>query len=620
MSLTQVLNTALAGLQATQTGLSVVAGNIANAQTPDYVRKTVTPVETEAGGDISVRISAINRQLNELLQTQLQTETSGGSYADTLSQLFDQLQNVYGTPGSSTGLDTIFNNFTTAMQGLLASPGSTSAQSNAVNAARVLAQQLNSMSAGIQMLRSAAEQGIASDVATANNALQRIAQINQQVATADPNDGSAAALLDQRDLYVDQLTKLMSIKVVQGDNNQISVYTGNGMQLVGAQAVQLGFDAHGTLSPTAVWSADPSQRSVGTITLTTSSGASTDMISAGVFTSGEIGAYLQMRDQILPQAQSQLDEFAARMAQAASDVTTDGASATAGAQTGFDLDVSGLQNGNTIQLTYTDALNVSHNVTIVRVDDPSALPLSNSVTTDPNDTVVGINFSGNMASVVAQLTAALGSTNLQFSSPGPNMLRILNDAGLTISVDSASITKTMTSLTSGNAQLPLFTDGTKVFSGAITGGGSQMTGFAARIGVNSALIANPANLVAYQTAPPTAVGDPTRPAFLFDQMANAGLTFSPSTGIGGTSTPYTGSLSSYISQVMAIQGQAASNAKNLKQGQDVVVNALQDRLNQESGVNIDTEMTNLLNLQNAYGANARVLSAVKDMFQVLLSM
>ena len=38
------------------------------------------------------------------------------------------------------------------------------------------------------------------------------------------------------------------------------------------------------------------------------------------------------------------------------------------------------------------------------------------------------------------------------------------------------------------------------------------------------------------------------------------------------------------------------------------------RLNQDSGVNIDEEMTNLLNLQSAYGANARVFSAVKDMF------
>ena len=47
---------------------------------------------------------------------------------------------------------------------------------------------------------------------------------------------------------------------------------------------------------------------------------------------------------------------------------------------------------------------------------------------------------------------------------------------------------------------------------------------------------------------------------------------------------------------------------------------LQQRLNQESGVNIDQEMTSLLNLQSAYGANARVFSVVKEMFATLLNM
>src|SRR5712691_2152943 len=211
MSLTGALNTALAGLQVTQTGLSVVAGNVANAQTPDYVRKTLEQIETSSGGGISVRAVAINRMLNELVQTQLRTETSGGGYADILARMFGQLQDVYGAAGSSIGIDSLFNNFTTALQGLIAAPNSTSAQNNVINSARVLTQQLNAMSSSVQMLRSAAEQGLAADVETANNALDRIAQINLQVGAANPNDAMATALLDQRDYYIDQLTKLMSI-------------------------------------------------------------------------------------------------------------------------------------------------------------------------------------------------------------------------------------------------------------------------------------------------------------------------------------------------------------------------------------------------------------------------
>jgi flagellar hook-associated protein 1 FlgK len=620
MSLTQALNTAMAGLQVTQKGLSIVAGNVANVQTPDYVRKTLDQIETANGSSISVRATAVNRVLDQFIQTQVRTETSGGAYADTLSQLFDQLQNIYGAPGSSIGVDALFNNFTTALQGLLATPSSPSAQNNVINAARVLTQQLNSMSSSIQTLRSSAEQGIASDVDTANSALQQIAKINLQVASANPGDATAPGLMDQRDFYIDQLTKLMNVKVVQGDNNQVSIYTGNGIQLVGTAAVQLSFDAHGTLSPTSAYSSDPTKRSVGTITLTLPGGASSDLIAAGGVVSGEIGAYLQMRDQILPQAQNQLDEFAARMAQAASDVTTNGAAAASGGQTGFTVDTAGIQPGNSMQLSYTDALNVQHNVTIIRVDDPTALPLANSVTANPNDQVIGVDFSGGMASIVTQLTNALGATGLQFSNPVGTTLRVLNDVANTISVNSASTTKTMTSLTSGNSQLPLFMDGPNVYSGAMSANYSQVTGFAQRVGVNNALVSNPSNLVLFQTTPPTAAGDPTRPTFLYDQISGAALTFSPTTGIGGVATPFSGPLSSYIGQVMAFQGQAADNAKNLKQGQDVVVNALQARLNQESGVNIDEEMTSLLNLQNAYGANARVFTVIKEMFAMLQNM
>ena len=65
------------------------------------------------------------------------------------------------------------------------------------------------------------------------------------------------------------------------------------------------------------------------------------------------------------------------------------------------------------------------------------------------------------------------------------------------------------------------------------------------------------------------------------------------------------------------QGEAAEAAANLKQGQDVVYNTLQQRFNNSAAVNIDEEMANLLNLQNAYAANARVLTTVKEMLEAL---
>jgi flagellar hook-associated protein 1 FlgK len=107
---------------------------------------------------------------------------------------------------------------------------------------------------------------------------------------------------------------------------------------------------------------------------------------------------------------------------------------------------------------------------------------------------------------------------------------------------------------------------------------------------------------------------------MLQQLTNASLTFSPNTGIGTVTAPFTGSLTTYLRQVISRQGEAASSADNLKQGQDVVLNSLQQRFNNVSGVNVDQEMANLLSLQNSYAANARVMSAVKDMLDALINM
>jgi flagellar hook-associated protein 1 FlgK len=175
----------------------------------------------------------------------------------------------------------------------------------------------------------------------------------------------------------------------------------------------------------------------------------------------------------------------------------------------------------------------------------------------------------------------------------------------------------LTAFNSGTGALPFFTDAGLPFSGAITSLGPQSLGFAGRISVNSALLADSSNLVNYQAGTPS--GDATRPNFIYDQMVNASLTYSPLAGIGSQNNPFSGSLTSYMRQVIGFQGAAAENAVNLAEGQQVVVNALQERFAEGAAVNIDVEMAHLLNLQTAYGANARVMSTVKDMLESLMN-
>ena len=621
MSLSGALNTIQAGLQVTQSALQIVGSNVANAQTPGYVRKIQDQISTAAGNSISVRAASIQRQLDQLIQSQLRNATSGGGYADKLSELYGQLQTLYGAPGSATAIDSLFNGFTSALQTLQVSPSSFAAQTSAVNAARQLALQLNSLSDNIQGMRGAAEQGIAADVKTANTDLQQIAAINSQISTLSSVDPTTANLLDQRDRYIDELSKLMDIRVVPGQFNQVTVYTGSGTELVGTQAVVLSFTPQGTVTPTVQWNPDPTKSGLGTVMASTPGGGSIDLISSGAIQSGEIAAYLQMRDKILPEAQAQLDEVAAQMSKAFSDVTTPGTAVTALPLAGFSVDTAGLLSGNTMSLTYTDNASVQHKVTIVRVDDPTVLPLPQTTTPDPNDQVVGVDFSAGMASVVSQLNLALGGAGLNFSNPGGTTLQVLNTIAATATVNSFSTTKTMTSLTSGNPQLPLFVDTIGLpYTGAITASGPAQRGYAQRIQVNPSLLSDPSGLVTYSTSPPTVAGDATRPAFLYNQLTSATQTFSAQTGIGSTNSPMKGTLSTFIGQVLTVQAQSATNASSLKDGQDVVVNGLQTRMNSVSGVNIDQEMTSLLNLQTTYSANARVFSVVQQMLQSLMQM
>ncbi len=619
MGLSQALSAALAGVNVTQQSLSVIAGNVANADTPGYVDESVNQNELVVAGQpgASVDTSGINRNLNTLLQSQLWTETSGDSYASTTSQLYQQLQQIYGTPGSSSSFDAVYNNFTTALQSLATNPSSTSQQSAVVGSAQELAQNLNSMTTTVQQLRTEAEQGIANGVQTANNALQQIAQINLQLQGASPTDGSTATLEDQRDQDVTQLSQLMNVKVVQNPNNQISIFTGTGQQLVaGPQASQLQFSNVGNLTATALWSANPSADGAGTVTLVSPGGATTDLIATNALQSGQLGAYVQMRDSILPQAQTQLDELANQMSQALSNQTTNGTAVTVGAQSGFNVDVGSVLPGNSVQLTYTDGTNTQHTITVVSLGAGGTVPPQDTPA-NPNNQVIGIDFSGGMASVVSQLNAALGA-NLQFSNPSGTLLQAINKNGSSNVVNALSATTTATSLTGGSAQLPLFTDGNgnQPITGASDAGGLQTTGLAGRIEVNPALVASPSNLVAY--AANTTSGDTTRPDFLVNQMTAASLTYSPTTGIGTQSTPFTGTLTDYMSQIVSQQSQAANAATNLQQGQNTVLAALQQRFNDQSGVNINTEMSHLIALQNAYGANARVMSAIQQMMNALM--
>src|SRR6266481_5328123 len=116
MSLGSALAIAMSGLRANQSALSIVSSNIANAQTPGYISEGINQVEVQTGDSgASVIVTGVNRQLDQFIQSQLRTETSGGAYADQIASVLTQLQSVYGTPGAAGSLESALDRKSTRL-------------------------------------------------------------------------------------------------------------------------------------------------------------------------------------------------------------------------------------------------------------------------------------------------------------------------------------------------------------------------------------------------------------------------------------------------------------------------------------------------------------------------
>jgi flagellar hook-associated protein 1 FlgK len=619
MGLNTALGTSISGLRASQVGIGIVSQNVANAGTPGYVRRTVSNVDSNNGGNVGVGNPNVQRLLDRIVQHQLLQESSGAAYTSTRAQVFANLDQLYGAPGSKTALDSMFSSFTNSLQALQNDPSSYTNRTAVLDAASLLANRLRGLSEGVQQQRSQAEAGIGSAVTRVNELLDQLTNINARIVNGQQTSGTAD-LRDQRDRIVSELSQYVEIRTDERPNGALSITTASGTQLFdGRPTIKFEFDARANIGPQSQWSSDPAQRGVGTIIARDLSGNSFDAIANNTFRSGEIGALVELRDKTLVQAQKQLDEIAAQLSSALSDREIAGTAVTAGAATGFEVDLNGLQSGNSVTLDYkVTPGGQTQRFTFVRVESAASLPLPASAQGDANNRVIGIDFSGGPASVAAQMQAAIGP-GFTVSNTG-SVLRIVDDgAGATRDVVGLTARPTQTSLTGGTGELPFFVDGRN--NAAYTGsyeGGAQSAGFASRITVNPDLIADRSRLVVFNTSPATPQGDTTRPKFLYDRLTASQRSFTNSTGFDGSTATSTGTVSSLVQRVVAGQGQASEQAKRLDEGQQVAFASVQSRFLEDTKVNVDEEMSTLIELQSAYAANARVISTVKELLDVLM--
>ncbi|MGF3027075.1 flagellar hook-associated protein FlgK [Methylobacterium aquaticum] len=616
------LNTSTAGLQVTQAAIGLVSQNVANAGTAGYVKRTLTSVSTL--GNSGVATGTISRTLDAVSLKQLRLESAGAAYTGLSAKVQGQLDALYGSPGSGSALDGVMNAFTQSLQALTSDPTSAASRATAVSAARTVATTISGIARGVQDLRSGLESQLGGDVASASTLLSQIADLNGKIAGTPKSDAGTADLLDRRDQAINTLSQYLDVQVSDQPDGSVTLLTASGATLVDhGAAASLAFDGRGALSAQAQYSADPATRGVGTVTATTPAGATIDLVATGAIRSGSIAAAVSLRDETLVQAQRQLDDLASGLSRALSDRPATGTAATANGLTGFDIDLTGLQAGNAVTLGVRNAAGMGRNLILMPTNGAAANPIDPALTDDPTALVVPVDISGGPATFAPQIGAVLGTGFTVSATPGgaAGSVRILSDpAGLALTSASASVTvpTSASDTKTGSGPLALFVDagtGNGVFTGSFEGG-SHLTGFAQRLAVNPAVTADSSTLVDY--ADTTASGDTARPQYLTAALTSRTLTFSAASGIGGVSAPRAATVTGFTESVVDARGAASAEAQQLDEGQQIALASAQSRFGKESGVSVDEEMSRLIQLQTAYSANARVLTAARDMLDTLL--
>ena len=607
------LSNATAGLAATQAAIGIVSQNVANAGTAGYVKRTISPVATGTN-NLGVASGTITRNFDAAALKQLRLETSGAAYTSTKSGIISQLDALYGTPGSSTALDGTLNTFTESLQELAANPTSAAARSTVLGNASALASQINGAANSVQNLRTGIEAQLGTDTSSASALLSNIASLNTKI--QNTTDGSTLAdLQDQRDQAINSLSGYMDVQTIAQRDGTVSVLTQSGVTLVDrGSAASLSFDGRGALSANSAYSTDPKERSVGTITASLPGGGKIDLGEPGVLRSGSLAAEFELRDQTLPQAQRQLDDLAAGLS---TSLTNKQVASTPITSNSAKIDLSGIQAGNTLTIPVTVNGTV-RNVILVATADGSA-SVSASQTNDAN-ALVGTFQINDLSKLPGLIGTALSTLapDLKVTGSGTS-ITITNTVSSTNQLTAtANITvPSSTDLKTGYPQIALFADGSgnKLYTGTFDGG-SQLTGFAQRITVNGNLSGNTAALTATSATDTTASG--ARAQQLFSALTSTQQTFSSSSGIGGVSAPYSATVVGFAQDIISSQGAAATNAATLDDTQQTALSTAQGRFASGAGVNIDQEMSNLIALQTAYGANARILTAARDMLNQLL--
>lgn len=311
MSLQAALSTALTSLAAEQRASAVIANNVANAQTPGYVRRDLPRSESLVGSSgQGVATGVTQRAADTVLAAASRTADGAEAFADRMRALLEGYNSVIGQPADERSLSSRLGAFQEAMTALSVTPENAVAQGQALSAAQDLVDSFRDMDAAISKARTDADLGVATDVDAVNTALQNLKEVDRQLAQASARGASTAEYEDKRDTILATIATKLPIRIYDNGPGKLLVTTDGGNTLYDSGNVhQLSFiHTPGIASDIRRNGTAPYTDGLSDITV--------DGMKLRVSDSGSIAANLKIRDEVMPKFADMLDQVAGHLAEA----------------------------------------------------------------------------------------------------------------------------------------------------------------------------------------------------------------------------------------------------------------------------------------------------------------
>lgn len=299
MSILTSLSIAARAMQAQQQAIQTTSHNIANVATPGYSRQRlnlttafpITEGQLLLGNGVSV--DGVTNVVNRFAEAELLGLNSTLGFTQAEARALGGIQETFPVSG---GINDALSAFFNAWSALSNNPGGQAERAALIGKATALGNQFQQARSLLTAAQYDADKGAVQVVGKINSVLSQIADYNRQIAAAESGGERANDLRDQRQVLLQEVSRLTGATVIGGEQGeQISVLAGGLLLVSGDRAATL--DAS-NLGPSGLH----------TVQYQSPEGLTFD--ATALFTKGELGGVLTMRDSEIPGMIGKLDQLA----------------------------------------------------------------------------------------------------------------------------------------------------------------------------------------------------------------------------------------------------------------------------------------------------------------------